>query len=70
MIGDSPAVVLNFNRLFLGLKRILCNWLPVLPNHSNALSYRPCVTLSKVNLQYTLLDVKTSLQSVCFEILS
>ena len=32
MIGDFPAV-LNFNQLFLKLKRFICNQLPVLPSH-------------------------------------
>ena len=35
MIGNFPAV-LNFNRLFLKLNRFIFNWLPVLPDHSDA----------------------------------
>ena len=32
-IGNFPAIVLNFNQLFLKLNRFICNWLPVLPDH-------------------------------------
>ena len=35
MIGNFPAV-LNFNRLFLELNRFICNYLPVLSDHSFA----------------------------------
>ena len=33
MIGNFPAVF-NFNRLFLKLNQFICNYLPVLPEHS------------------------------------
>ena len=34
MIGnDFPAVLMNFNRLYLKLKRFICNQLPVLADH-------------------------------------
>jgi hypothetical protein len=33
MIGNSPAVLMNFNQLSLKLNQFLCNSLPVLPDH-------------------------------------
>jgi hypothetical protein len=32
-INNFPAVLMNFNRLFLKLNRFICNILPVLPDH-------------------------------------
>jgi len=37
MVGNFPAV-LNFNRLFLELKRFIYNQLPVLPDHREGAS--------------------------------
>ena len=34
MIGNFPAVLMNFNRLFLKLNQLIYIELPVLPNHS------------------------------------
>ena len=34
MINNFPTF-LNFNQLFLKLKQLICNWPPVLPDHSS-----------------------------------
>ena len=44
MIGYFPAV-LNFNQLFLKLNPFICNYLPVLPNHSHKHAVLHCASL-------------------------
>ena len=36
MVGSFPAVLNNFNQLFLKLNRFICNQLPVLPDHRSS----------------------------------
>ena len=64
VIGNSPEV-LNSNRLFLKLNRFICNYLPVLPDHSLEGKY-VAVSLVRISWSPTSTDsIETNQQTLC-----